>query len=69
MEMPYRGRQLGVQDRVGQLRVGMLADLVWLDRDPRDNIAQWRDIQVRGTWIGGVRRYPDGVEDPALSAQ
>ena len=62
-------RQLGVQDRVGQLRVGMLADLVWLDRDPRDNIAQWRDIQVRGTWIGGVRRYPDGVEDPALSAQ
>ena len=56
-------RQLGVADQVGQLRTGMRADLVWLDRDPREAIGDWASIQVLGTWVGGVRRYPDGQAD------
>ena len=56
-------RQLGVADRVGQLRAGMRADLVWLDRDPRESIADWESIQVKGTWVDGVRRYPDGIAE------
>ena len=46
-------RQLGVADQVGQLRLGMRADLVWLDRDPREAIGDWGSIQVLGTWVAG----------------
>ncbi|MBD3645759.1 amidohydrolase [Alcanivorax sp.] len=56
-------RQLGVDDRVGQLRTGMRADLVWLDRDPREFIGDWSSIQVRGTWVDGVRRYPERIAE------
>ncbi|MGJ3256548.1 MAG: amidohydrolase [Alcanivorax sp.] len=56
-------RQLGVADRVGQLRIGMRADLVWLDRDPREFIGDWSSIQVRGTWVDGVRRYPERIAE------
>ncbi|MCK5885242.1 MAG: amidohydrolase family protein, partial [Alcanivorax sp.] len=56
-------RQLGVDDRVGQLRTGMRADLVWLDRDPRESIGDWSSIQVRGTWVDGVRRYPERIAE------
>ena len=55
--------QLGVADRVGQLRIGMRADLVWLDRDPREFIGDWSSIQVRGTWVDGVRRYPERIAE------
>lgn len=56
-------RQLGVADRVGQLRIGMRADLVWLDRDPREFIGDWSSIQVQGTWVDGVRRYPERIAE------
>jgi N-acetylglucosamine-6-phosphate deacetylase len=36
---------LGLSDRIGILALGAQADFVWLDRD----------LQVRGTWIGGAR--------------
>jgi predicted amidohydrolase YtcJ len=55
--------QLGVADRVGQLHLGMRADLVWLDRDPREFIGDWSSIQVRGTWVDGVRRYPERIAE------
>ncbi|MCK0155169.1 amidohydrolase [Alcanivorax sp. S6407] len=56
-------RQLGVAEEVGQLRPGMKADLVWLDRDPREFIADWKAIQVRGVWVDGVRRFPGGMSE------
>ena len=56
-------RQLGVQEDVGQLRPGLRADLVWLDRDPRESIADWKSIQVRGVWVDGVRRFPEGMTE------
>lgn len=56
-------RQLGVAEEVGILRPGMKADLVWLDRDPRESIADWKAIQVRGVWVEGVRRFPDGMSE------
>jgi len=61
-------KQLGVADQVGQLRPGMRADLVWMDRDPREAISDWREIQVLGTWVGGVRRYPSGEAERPRSA-
>ena len=61
-------KQLGVADQVGQLRPGMRADLVWMDRDPREAIGDWREIQVLGTWVGGVRRYPSGQAERPRSA-
>ncbi len=44
-------------DRVGLLRPGMLADLVVLDRDPRD-VAPERlhELRVIETWLGGRRQ-------------
>lgn len=56
-------RQLGVDEVVGQLRPGLRADLVWLDRDPRQSIGDWKAIQVHGVWVDGVRRYPDGITE------
>ncbi|MGB1465274.1 MAG: amidohydrolase [Alcanivorax nanhaiticus] len=56
-------RQLGVENEIGQLRPGLRADLVWLDRDPRESIADWKLFQVRGVWVDGVRRYPDGMTE------
>jgi hypothetical protein len=44
-------------DRVGSLRPGMLADLVVLDRDPRE-VAPERlhELRVVETWLGGRRQ-------------
>jgi predicted amidohydrolase YtcJ len=44
-------------DRVGSLRPGMLADLVVLDRDPRE-VAPERlhELRVLETWLGGHRQ-------------
>jgi predicted amidohydrolase YtcJ len=50
-------RQVLLGDRVGMLRPGMLADLVVLDRDPRD-VAPERlhELRVMETWLGGRRQ-------------
>ncbi|HXB63324.1 MAG TPA: amidohydrolase family protein [Solirubrobacteraceae bacterium] len=50
-------RQMLLGDRVGALRPGMLADLVVLDRDPRE-VAPERlhELRVIETWLGGRRR-------------
>jgi predicted amidohydrolase YtcJ len=50
-------RQVLLGDRVGTLRPGMLADLVVLDRDPRE-VAPERlhELQVLETWLGGRRQ-------------
>jgi predicted amidohydrolase YtcJ len=52
---PARQAMLG--DRVGALRSGMLADLVVLDRDPRE-VAPERlyELRVVETWLGGRRQ-------------
>ena len=55
--------QLGVEEEVGQLRPGLRADLVWLDRDPRESVADWKSVQVRGVWVDGVRRFPQGMTE------
>jgi hypothetical protein len=49
--------QVGLGDRVGMLRAGMLADLVVLDRDPRE-IAPERlhELKVLETWLAGRRQ-------------
>lgn len=53
-----------VDDAVGSLEVGKLADMVVLSQDPysADDV---RNIQVLETYIGGVKHYsiPDGVLD------
>ncbi|HEV3321544.1 MAG TPA: amidohydrolase family protein [Solirubrobacteraceae bacterium] len=50
-------RQVLLGDRVGALRPGMLADLVVLDRDPRE-VAPERlhELRVVETWLGGRRQ-------------
>jgi predicted amidohydrolase YtcJ len=50
-------RQVLLGDRVGSLRPGMLADLVVLDRDPRE-VAPERlhELRVLETWLGGRRQ-------------
>lgn len=49
--------QVLLGDRIGALRPGMLADLVVLDRDPRE-VAPERlhELRVIETWLGGRRR-------------
>ena len=49
--------QVLLGDRVGALRPGMLADLVVLDRDPRE-VAPERlhELRVVETWLGGRRQ-------------
>ncbi len=50
-------RQVLLGDRVGMLRPGMLADLVVLDRDPRDLAPErLHELQVIETWLGGRRQ-------------
>ncbi len=50
--------QAGDDAHRGTLRPGMVADLVWLDRDirrgPTDRIA---DARIRGTWRRGLRTF------------
>jgi predicted amidohydrolase YtcJ len=47
------------EDRWGSVTVGRRADLVWLDRDPTTtDPADWRQIEVRGTWLAGGRTWP-----------
>ncbi|HEY2767441.1 MAG TPA: amidohydrolase family protein [Solirubrobacteraceae bacterium] len=50
-------RQALLGERVGMLRAGMLADLVVLDRDPRE-VAPERlhELRVLETWLGGRRQ-------------
>lgn len=48
----------GMEDRLGKLAVGYLADLVVLDRDPFAIPAdELLDIQVQATMVGGVWRF------------
>jgi predicted amidohydrolase YtcJ len=43
----------------GRLRPGASADLVWLDRDPRDTPAlEIPASRVRGTYLRGKLVYP-----------
>jgi predicted amidohydrolase YtcJ len=50
-------RQALLGDRVGALRPGMLADLVVLDRDPRDLAPErLHELRVVETWLGGRRQ-------------
>jgi predicted amidohydrolase YtcJ len=53
----HPAQQVLLGDRVGVLRAGMLADLVVLDRDPRD-VAPERlhELRVLETWLGGRRQ-------------
>lgn len=45
------------EGRWGTLEVGGLADLLWLDRDPRESEPHQLDqVLVRGTWVNGIRR-------------
>jgi len=50
-------RQLFVEDRVGSLEVGKIADLVELSADPHavDPGRLATDVSVLGTWVGGRR--------------
>jgi predicted amidohydrolase YtcJ len=42
----------------GTVSPGKRADLVWLSRDPYAVPApEWPAIEVRGTWLGGVRTF------------
>jgi predicted amidohydrolase YtcJ len=50
-------RQVLLGERVGALRPGMLADLVVLDRDPRELAPErLHELQVIETWLGGRRQ-------------
>ena len=45
-------------DRTGRLKVGMLADLVVLDRDPFDDVTtSIADARVRSTFVEGERVF------------
>jgi predicted amidohydrolase YtcJ len=49
--------QVLLGDRVGSLRPGMLADLVVLDRDPREVTPErLHELRVVETWLGGRRQ-------------
>ncbi len=46
--------------RQGDLSADSVADLMWLDRDPVTTAAgDLCDIEVLGTWVAGVRVWPD----------
>jgi predicted amidohydrolase YtcJ len=50
-------RQVLLEDRVGSLRPGKLADLVVLDRDPRSVPPErLHELKVLETWLGGRRQ-------------
>ena len=45
-------------DETGTIRVGALADLALLDRDPFDSPPEEIGLtEVLGTWVGGRRVY------------
>src|SRR6185295_6547969 len=51
-------RQERRADRVGRLEVGMLADLIVVDRNPYDvPVTQFHDTKVRMTFIGGEKVF------------
>jgi predicted amidohydrolase YtcJ len=45
---------IGLGDRLGKLAVGYLADIVLLDRDPRDGAKSLADDPLRRMWVGGT---------------
>ncbi len=47
--------QLRIEDRVGSIEVGKLADFVLLDTDPRSSPHGLRERRVLGVWVGGRR--------------
>jgi predicted amidohydrolase YtcJ len=51
--------QAYAEGRWGRLVSGASADLLWLDRDPRDTPAtELPGLKVRGTYLRGELRYP-----------
>jgi predicted amidohydrolase YtcJ len=51
--------QAYAEQRWGRLVPGASADLLWLDRDPRDTpAADLPGLQIRATYLRGERRYP-----------
>jgi predicted amidohydrolase YtcJ len=58
-------RQVLLEDRIGSLRPGKLADLVVLDRDPRGVPPErLHELQVLETWLGGRRqRWRDAARE------
>jgi len=73
-------RALGVEDRFGAIKAGLVANLVVANADPREDIGHLREpagVVLRGTWYegaelqrwrAGVREYQTGVRD-ALEAE
>lgn len=48
-------RQMFLEDAVGSLEPGKLADFVVLDRSPLGEGVELRDLRVEETWVGGRR--------------
>ncbi len=42
--------------RLGRLEVGQLADVIWLERDPRGGARSIAEDPLRGMWIAGVQQ-------------
>jgi predicted amidohydrolase YtcJ len=49
--------QLRLQDELGSIEPGKLADLVILSANPLDSEAKLRDIEIERTLVGGVTIY------------
>ena len=49
--------QCHMDDQIGTLETGKLADLAILEQDPTDPQAKISKIKVSETWMDGVQRY------------
>lgn len=68
MHTLYAAEALGVQGSRGSLEAGKLADLVVLDKDPREIPAnEIRGVKVDYVFVDGVMAYErEGAEKPAV---